>query len=124
MKTNAEADLGSAISTDCNVCCQSPKRKIIQVTTDAATTFARLLINNVPAGLMPLVSASNVWDHHWYRKDSDRSWSHKRGQANAQQDDAAGSSPICNPCNASRSYANALSTLSCDYRNVVGSWCV
>jgi hypothetical protein len=58
------------------------------------------------------------WDFHWYRKDADRPWSHKRGSPDSQRDDAAGTAPICNPCNASRSYPGL------NYKNVIGSWCV
>jgi hypothetical protein len=97
----AEADLGTALSSDCTACCSSPKRKIICVVTDDATVFGRLA--GVPLR-MPMVSTTQFWDHHWYRKDADRSWSHKRGGSPARQDDAAGTSPICNPCNASRTY--------------------
>jgi hypothetical protein len=72
----------------------------------------------VPIKWQPMVSSTKFWDFHWYRKDADRSWSHKRGGAAAQQDDAAGSTPICNPCTASRNHGIA------DYTNVIGSWCL
>jgi len=117
MKTNAEADLGTALSSDCTACCTSPKRKVISVVTDNATRFAR--IAGVPI-LMAMVSPTQFWDHHWYRKDADRSWSHKRGGSPARQDDAGGTTPICNPCNASRTYTSP----NVDYTNVVGSWCI
>jgi hypothetical protein len=121
VKTNFEADLGSALSSDCTLCCSAPKRKIIAVVADNATLFARVV--NSAGGFViwqPMVSPTSFWDFHWYRKDSDRSWSHKRGASPARQDDAAGSAPICNPCNASRSYTSP----NVDYSNVVGSWCV
>jgi hypothetical protein len=117
MKQNAEADLGTALSSDCTASCSSPKRKIICVVTDDATVFGCLA--GVPL-LMPMVSTTQFWDHHWYRKDADRSWSHKRGGSPARQDDAAGTSPICNPCNASRTYSGP----NVDYKNVVCSWCI
>jgi len=98
---NVSADLGAPVSTNCNVCCSSPKRKIIAVTTDA----------------MAAVGAAH-WDFHWYRKDADNPWSHKRGRTPAQRNDAAGTFPICNPCTASRGYYTH------NYNNVVGSWCV
>jgi hypothetical protein len=98
---NVKADLGSPLSTGCDACCSAPKRKVIAVTTDPAA----------------VVGAAN-WDFHWYRKDADKAWSHKRGGLDAQRDDAAGTSPICNPCNASRSYPGL------NYKNVVASWCV
>jgi hypothetical protein len=101
MLRNMSADLGSPISTNCNACCTSPKRKITAVTTDAMASVG-----------------VNHWDFHWYRKDADRAWSHKPGQTDSRRHDAAGASPICNPCSASRSYATL------DYKNVVGSWCV
>jgi hypothetical protein len=101
MLRNMSADLGAPISTNCNSCCTSPKRKIIAVTTDPMSSVG-----------------ANHWDFHWYRKDADGAWSHKRGSLDAQRDDAGGASPICNPCSASRSYAGF------DYKNVVGSWCV
>jgi hypothetical protein len=101
MLRNITADLGAPISTNCDSCCTSPKRKIIAVTTDAMASVG-----------------VNHWDFHWYRKDSDKAWSHKPGHTDARRFDATGANPICNPCNASRSYPNL------DYRNVVGSWCV
>jgi hypothetical protein len=66
----------------------------------------------------PVVSATEDWDFHWYRKSADRSWAHKRGEGDPQEDDASGTAPICNPCNADRNYG------SLDYSNVVGSYCV
>lgn len=98
---NATADLGAPLSTNCNNCCASGKRKVIAVTTDSITS----------------VGAAS-WDHHWYRKDADSGWSHKRGATDSQRADASGVDPICNPCNANRNYG------SLNYRNVVGSWCV
>jgi len=118
VKRNAVADLGAAFSSNCSGCCPSTQRKIISVTTDAATKFKMVTSGGAFVGWAPMVSPTQGWDHHWYRKDADRSWSHKRGQLDAQQDDAAGTSPICNPCTASRAYAGL------NYNHVVGSWCV
>jgi hypothetical protein len=101
MLRNMTKDLGSPISTNCANCCVHPKRKIIAVTTDKLATVHK-----------------DHWDFHWYRKDADRAWSHKPGRTDARRDDAAGTSPICNPCSASRSYTGL------DYKYVVGSWCV
>src|SRR5439155_21677555 len=41
VKTNTEADISAALSSDCTNCCSSPKRKIIEVTTDPVTSFRR-----------------------------------------------------------------------------------
>jgi hypothetical protein len=98
---NVTSDLGAPVSTNCDTCCSSPKRKIIAVATDALASVG-----------------IGHYDFHWYRKDADGPWSHKRGRTPAERNDAAGTFPICNPCNASRSYAGH------DYKNVIGSWCV
>jgi hypothetical protein len=103
---NATADLGSPLARSCSNCCTAAQRKIVSVTTAAATSVTA-------AGP---VTATGDWDHHWYRKDADGGWSHKRGGLDAQRDDSAGSTPICNPCSASRNHPP-------NYLNVVGSWC-
>ncbi len=120
VKTNTEADIGSQVSSDCNFCCESPKRKIIEVCSDAATGFARISSGGVFRTWLPMVSNTQVWDFHWYRKDDDRSWSHKHGGGPAQQNDESGVSPICNPCTADRNFTAG----PVDYNNVIGSWCV
>lgn len=120
VKTNVEADLGSQISSDCTKCCFDTKRKIIAVSADPATGFARIMRGGVFVAWLPMVSSSSVWDYHWYRKDADRSWSHKHGGSPAQRHDESGTVPICNPCTADRNFTPA----SVNYNNVVGSWCV
>lgn len=120
VKTNTEADIGTQISSDCNKCCESPKRKIIEVCSDAATGFARISRGGTFRTWLPMVSNTLVWDFHWYRKDDDRSWSHKHGGSPAQQHDESGAAPICNPCTADRNFTSG----PVDYNNVVGSWCV
>jgi uncharacterized protein DUF4157 len=119
VKANTEADLTTALSSDCANCCSSPKRKVIEVTTPPVTSFRRGVDSSGSFTMwLGITSGTDTWDFHWYRKDADRSWSHKRGGTPSQQADAAGTTPICNPCTASRSYPGA------DYSNVVGSWCV
>jgi Domain of unknown function (DUF4157) len=121
VRTNTEADIGSQISSDCTLCCTSPRRKIIEVCSDSAIGFARAVDSaGAFVAWLPMVSSSLFWDFHWYRKDDDRSWSHKHGGAPAQRNDESGVSPICNPCNADRNFT----TGSVDYNHVVGSWCV
>jgi len=122
VKRNAEADLRSAFSADRTGCCADTKRKAVSVTTDAATSFIKTTVGGKFAGWVPMVNATSGWDHHWYRKDAQRSWSHKRGHLDAQQDDSAGTNPICNPCFAARKYVGKSVTI--DYTNVVGSWCL
>src|SRR5262249_24581198 len=104
VKTNTEVDLGTQISSDCTKCCESPKRKIIEVCSDAATGFARISSGGVFRTWLPMVSNTLVWDFHWYRKDDDRSWSHMHGGGPAQQNDESGAAPICNPCTADRNF--------------------
>jgi hypothetical protein len=99
---NSEADLGSRFTNNCDNCCAPGKRKIVAVTTNSLASLR----------------AGMSWDHHWYRKDSDGAWSHKRGQTPSTRQDASGTTPLCNPCTASRNYGNL------DYSNVVGSWCL
>jgi hypothetical protein len=121
VKRNTEADIGSQISGDCTLCCTGPKRKVIAVSSDAATTFARAVdTSGAFLGWLPMVSATSVWDFHWYRKDADRSWSHKHGGDPAQQNDESGAGIICNPCNVDRNFTRGR----VNYNNVVGSWCV
>jgi hypothetical protein len=112
VRRNLRADLGAPISTDCSNCCSSPKRKIIAVTTEPATSLA--WTGSIYSGV---TSSGAGWDFHFYRKDADRAWSHKRGGLDSQRDDASGTTPICNPCNANRNHGP-------NYPNVVGSWCV
>jgi hypothetical protein len=118
IRANTDADLGAPISTDCTRCCFT-NRKIIEVATADATTF-RFGVNAAGRfiGWTPMINASDPWDFHWYRKDLDRSWSQKLGPAPSRQDDAAGSSPICNPCTAARNHSPF------NYSNVIGSWCL
>ena len=121
VKTNTEADLGARISSDCSKCCTDPRRKIIEVCSDAATGFSPAFSSGGTfLAWLPKVSASLVWDFHWYRKDADRSWSHKHGSGPAQQNDESGAVPICNPCTADRNFTIG----SVNYNNVIGSWCV
>ena len=118
IRANTEADIGSRISSDCTRCCFD-KRKIIEVMSGDATKFLRG-VNSAGAFVewVPIVAGTQRWDFHLYRKDADRSWSHKRGRNPSQQDDAAGATPICNPCTASRTYSVV------DYTNILGSWCI
>jgi uncharacterized protein DUF4157 len=119
IKTNTEADLSTALSGDCSNCCSSPKRKVIEVATDPVTKFQKGVDSSGNFTMwLGITSGTDTWDFHWYRKDADRSWSHKRGGSPSEQGDAGGTTPICNPCTASRSYPGA------DYSKVVGSWCV
>jgi len=111
VRRNLTADIGAPISMDCSNCCSSPKRKIIAVTTEPASSLT--WTGSIYAG----TTSSGVWDFHFYRKDADRAWSHKRGGLDSQRDDASGTTPICNPCNANRNHGP-------NYLNVVGSWCV
>ena len=121
VRTNTEADLGARISSDCTKCCKEPKRKIIEVCADPATGFSPIFDSSGSfLTWLPMVSSTLVWDFHWYRKDADRSWSHKHGGSPAQQNDESGVSPICNPCTADRNFTAG----PVDYKNVVGSWCV
>ncbi len=101
VQTQFQADLGSRFSPNCVNCCSSSKRKVVAVTTDALSAVG-----------------GTHWDFHWYRKDSDKGWSHKRGELDSQRDDAASAGPICSPCGASRSYPGL------NYSNVVGAWCL
>jgi len=118
VRRNATADRGSPLATNCLGCCPDTQRKIVAVTTDAATKFIRGTVGGAFSEWIPMVTATQEWDHHWYRKSDDRTWAHKRGGNDPQVDDAAGATPICNPCSASRNYGTL------DYRNVVGEWCV
>lgn len=121
VRTNTEADIGAQISSDCTKCCVSPARKIIEVSAAPATRFARGVDSSGAfVAWLPKVTSSLFWDFHWYRKDDDRSWSHKHGTDPAQRTDESGVSPICNPCNADRNFTSG----AVDYNNVVGSWCV
>ncbi len=117
VRRNTEADIGTPLSSDCTRCCSGTQRKIIAVATNSAAGFAPVLSGLTFQFWQPMVSASERWDFHWYRKDADRAWSHKRGGNNAQRDDASGTTPICNPCNANRNHGP-------NYQNVIGSWCV
>jgi len=113
VRRNLDADLGSHISTDCTACCASPKRKIIAVTTDnAASVF---WTGSIYAGRL---SGGGVWDFHFYRKDADKAWSHKRGGLPSERVDGSGAGPICSPCRVNRSYPAGT------YTQIVGSWCV
>jgi hypothetical protein len=121
VKTNTEADLGARISSDCTKCCTGSQRKIIEVSADAATGFSPALSSTGTfLAWLPKVGASLVWDFHWYRKDADRSWSHKHGSGPAQRNDESGAAPICNPCTADRNFTIG----SVNYNKVIGSWCV
>jgi len=113
MLRNMTADLGSRISSSCLNCCTAPKRKVVAVTTDAAVGFGL-----VGGSVGPVTSSGEGWDHHWYRKDADQSWSHKRDGLPSEQADSSGASPICSPCRIARSYPFL------NYSHVVGSWCV
>lgn len=118
VKTNTEADIGSAVSSDCNVCCSGSNRKVIEFATDSATTFKRIAgPGGAFNGWQPMVSSSERWDFHWYRKDADGAWSHKHGGRDAQRADESGTTPLCNPCTADRNFGP-------NYKNVVGSWCI
>ena len=99
---NSEADLGARFTSNCNNCCPPGTRKIVAVTTNS--------LSSLGTGMS--------WDHHWYRKDADGAWSHKRGQTPSTREDATGATPLCNPCTASRNYGNL------NYSNIVGSWCL
>lgn len=101
VRSQLEADLGSALSPGCLSCCSGSQRKIIAVTTGAMSSVG-----------------SSSWDFHWYRKDADKGWSHKPGSTDSRREDAAGNGPICSPCRASRSHPGL------DYSHVVGAWCV
>ena len=101
MRAQMTADLGSPSSPNCLGCCAGARRKVMAVTS----------------GPLSAVGSSH-WDFHWYRKDADRGWSHKRGTLDSQRDDAAGAGPICSPCRAARNYG------AVNYNHVVGAWCV
>ena len=113
MLRNMTADLGSRISSGCLNCCTAPKRKVVAVTTDRAVGFG-----TVGGVFGPVTSSGGGWDHHWYRKDIDQSWSHKRDGLPSEQADSTSASPICSPCRIARSYPFL------NYNHIVGSWCV
>jgi Domain of unknown function (DUF4157) len=106
---NATADLGAPLARNCLGCCSRTKRKIVAVTTDSA------------AGVGfdgPYTASGDGWDHHWYRKDADHGWSHKRDGLASEREDSGGAGPICSPCRVRRSYPGL------NYNHVVGAWCV
>lgn len=60
-------------------------------------------------------SSGSLIDYHWYRKDKNGYWSHKRGLTAISNKDASGNK-IKNPKNANRNYSG------CNYSTFVGTY--
>ena len=76
---------------------------------------------NPPPGMYPvaLVIAPGD-DYHWYRQDSDGTWSHKPGNTPATNLDASGN-PITNPETANRNNGSHDYSVFCGYFYVPAS---